>query len=332
MITKDSILKVISQEDIIRKYFPYNISLNNKYTNPFRHDKNPRCEFQYSKSGVLYFVDWAKRKRYDCFNIASEVTNINNFQLLLKKINDDFNLDLMPKSLLVKEKKEMNITNEQYKREFEFVKVKNNKETKYSYKIKDYNQKELNFWLERKINKSLLYNIYSLDFLQVNDYLYESNEYFKMFLYDFGKEGFQVYLPDSEEVRFITNIKDPSYLMGFDNLNHFGKDIIITSSFKDVKTYEVLNINSCAQQTESNIISEYYIKNLSKRFDNIWINFNNDEIGIEWVDKNIEHYKKLGYILKPLILEKEKDPSDVVKKYGLFELTEQLEKYGIKSL
>jgi hypothetical protein len=168
MISKEDILKRLSQEQIIDFYFPYKVSLKKQYKNPFRIDKTPGCTFKYSQSGVLYFKDWAQNKTYDCFNIAEEHLRIGNFQKLLQRISNDFQLNLMPKSLAIP-KERMNITNEQPKEQFVFNKEPN----KYQCEEKEFSFLELAFWKNEGFSKVDLekYRITSVKRFCINDFI-----------------------------------------------------------------------------------------------------------------------------------------------------------------
>jgi hypothetical protein len=43
----EEILKKVSQEEIMQRYFPEPIVIGKLYVSPFRYDKNPTCSFKY---------------------------------------------------------------------------------------------------------------------------------------------------------------------------------------------------------------------------------------------------------------------------------------------
>jgi hypothetical protein len=325
MIQKDEVLKLISQEEIFQKYFPYSIEFNKKYTNPFRLDKYPGCEFKYSKSGVLYFIDWARRKKYDCFNVAQESTNEINFQKLLRKISKDFDLNLMPTSLdISKSKIKMNITKETNDY-FEFQKKK--KDTKYSYKISSNQNPVLKFYSNYSFDKKTidLLQIYHLDFFQINDYIEYSYSDFPIFMYKFDDNNYQVYIPNAKNNRFYTVCED-LYLAGKEHLPLMGTDVVITSSYKDVGVYTQLNIPACCPLGEATPIRKEDMNMLLKRFDRIWLNYNNDEAGKQSALMLKNSYPNINF--NDIINKLEKDPSDTVEAYGYDYLIQELKENG----
>lgn len=314
MISKDDILKKINQETIIEYYFPYKIVRRRKYINPFRQDKNPGCTFRYSTSGVLYFTDWAINENYDCFRIASLTTGIENFQDLCKRINKDLNLNLMPTSLKIPKK--MNITVENKKDYF-----KENPKVSITSDLKDFSKSDLDYWNSQKIDKRTLekFNVRSVDRLYVGDNIFENTEVNPIFKYSFEDNQSQYYLPYNK-YRFFSN-KIPYYLMGYENLPHVGKEVIITSSFKDVMQWSQINIPAIAPDSESSGVKREDLIRLFKRFDNIYINFDNDEAGIKATNELLKKFS--DFPLRYFFTMEAKDPTELVIRHGKKSLINQ---------
>ena len=90
----NNILKLIPQETIMQRYFPANVMIGSKYTNPFRVDATPGCYFAYTSRGTLNFFDHANPDfGGDCFKVAMMNKGVS-FKQALELINEDFNLGL----------------------------------------------------------------------------------------------------------------------------------------------------------------------------------------------------------------------------------------------
>lgn len=325
MISKEDILKKLSQEEIAKFYFPYHISLKKQYKNPFRSDKHPGCTFKYSKSGVFYFIDWAVNKNYDCFNIAQESLKIDNFQKLLQRISKDFNLNLMPNSLSIPKEK-MNITNEQPKKSF----VYKSEPKSYQCEEKEFSFTELAWWKNQGFTKQDLINfrISSVKRFCINDYILESSIYNPIFKYSFDNNQYQIYCPNND-VRFYS-IMESYYLMGFDDLPIFGKDVIITSSYKDVCQLIKCKFAAIAPVGESTGIKREDLVRLFKRFDKVYVNFNNDKVGIQAAEKLLKDFSDFPLIA--VFTNNGKDPTEVVKTESREHLIKQFLDYGIRQI
>lgn len=312
MINKETILKYLTQEDIMRRYFPYEVSLKKDYKNPFRHDRNPSCNFKYSKSGVFYFVDWAKGITYDCFQVAGVVLKEDNFQKILRTIDKDFSLNLVPNSLRVPNSKS-NVIFKKIEQNEDFIKI--DKRT-YIIEYNDYfSDIELDFWKRYNIDKEDLdlFNVKSIKrFWFDKESFIESTKVSPIFQYNEDDINFQLYCP-KRYTRFYSYIQ--SYqLLGYNYLPDKGDILIITSSMKDVIILRKIGLYAVCPSGESTPIKRKDIDELSSRFNKIYINYNNDEIGIESKNRLIENHKDVEF---GVITNSKKDPSDVSKASGL---------------
>ena len=130
---------------------------------------------------------------------------------------------------------------------------------------------------------------------------------------------YKIYTPKNTEKKFI---KVENYIQGLEQLKYDCKYLLITSSLKDLMTFDKLsigNIESIAPDSENTMISETVIKELKSRYSKIIILFDNDEPGIKAAQKYKEKYG-LDYVILPL----EKDLSDSVKLHGIDKVREVL--------
>ena len=89
-ISKDNLLKRVSQEEIFSLVFNYLPEEYSYVTSPIREDKNPDCFFEF-KNGKLWFIDFAnptvfngiKLSHLDCFAMVQVYYGIPNFYMTL---------------------------------------------------------------------------------------------------------------------------------------------------------------------------------------------------------------------------------------------------------
>ena len=87
-ISKESILSLITQEEIFELVFKFKPEEFNYVVSPLRNDDVPGCWFSYHYTGTLYFIDFgSKRPHSDCFNIVQDYFKFPNFYLTLEYIH-----------------------------------------------------------------------------------------------------------------------------------------------------------------------------------------------------------------------------------------------------
>lgn len=97
-LTKDYILKRVSQEEIMEKYWGVALVFGEQICSELRKDANPTCGFYYNKTGRLRLRDLAGHFWGDCFDMCAARIQVNvstkqGFQLILHTIAKDFRID-----------------------------------------------------------------------------------------------------------------------------------------------------------------------------------------------------------------------------------------------
>jgi hypothetical protein len=323
MLSKETLLRYVTQEQIMSRYFPMGVSFRRTYINPFRRDKDPGCTFRYSKSGILYFTDWAKGTSLDCFQVASLSLNESNFQRVLRLIDKDLNLGIIPTSLKIPSKTH-------FKPIRDTINVETIKESKLDKKgvyiefNEEFSKTELEWWARYyiTIDDLTLFNIRSVKRMWFDESSYiESTIVSPIYHYltDYSSGDYQIYCPN-RPTRFYSFI-EPYSLMGLDQLPWFGDILFITSSYKDVIALYKIGINAVCPCGESTPIVEETLRMLSKRFKQLYINYNNDDVGMKATNILIENHP---YIDFKIVLNSLKDPSDVLYSNGLIELKNEV--------
>lgn len=305
-ITKKYILLNINQEDIMEKYVKIPVSNEslkpNSFCNPFRIDNNPSCNYWYSSNGKLRFRDWSKEKNYDCFDVVACDNNLNvknkrDFIKILHIIAKDFRINRYENKEFVKEF-ENNFVKKPVK-----VKRRAKKHIIYKVKLRNPNYHDKSYFNKMELELEDLKGIYFIQeiYQNVNNYFkciyrYNSKDvcygYYglkdKLYNYDLWK----FYFPNRKKKgdirgsKFITNgvfVQGIQYLIP-------DKICIITKSFKDVKIFNKLGIQSCAVAAESIIPSKKDMRFLKDNFDYLVSCMDFDLTGVALANKLKKRY------------------------------------------
>ena len=181
---------------------------------------------------------------------------------------------------------------------------------------------DIQFWLDFGITKKTLikYNVTPIKYYFINGHIIKTDKYSYAFIeYKDGKETYKIYQPFSEDFKWINN-HDESVWQGWEQLPEKGEQLIITKSLKDVMSIsEVLKIPAVALQSETVKPKDKIVEQLYRRFDDIFILYDNDfDKKINWgqvASKELADY----YGFYQIMIQnkwKSKDFSDLVKNHG----------------
>ena len=196
------------------------------------------------------------------------------------------------------------------------------------YEIRHWTTIDQKYWTKFNIGSRLLekYNVAPLQYYVMtkedNDGKESSITIKGLRLYGYFKDDgslYKVYQPKVSEKKFI---KVKNYIQGSDQLKYDKKYLVITSSLKDLMTFNRLKLNdaeSIAPDSENTLIPESMLKNIIPKYEKIFVLFDNDEPGI----KSMKRYKE-KYDFDYVILDMEKDLSDSIKVHGLTKTREVL--------
>lgn len=322
MLNKENILALISQEEIMYKYFgPF--LFKHYYTNPWRpNDRNPGCWFTY-RNNILYFVDFGNNIRnMNCFQICMYKNSCDYFSAL-EIINKDFNLKLSEYDLFSNKA----LPNQNKITDFNFDNfiVHNVKKPKpiYTFEYQNFTKDDVSYWKSYKYTKELceLMKIRSVNRVYENNVLWKSSyKDYPIYTYSDSKGEFKIYQPYGNKFNKWRSIRP--IFEGFELLNYNSDILFIASSYKDVGCLKLLNYEAFAPNSETSYNELYEIKDLLKKhYKYIYVFFDTDNVGKKYSLK-ITKELDFNYINIPnnYINEKIKDPSDLVKKYGLEKL------------
>lgn len=312
-ITQDFILSKINQETIMEHYTGLDVSSNKLALSPFRNDHKVTCAFYKSKSGVLYLHDFATNEHINCFSVVSRLYNCNYYKAL-KIIAQDFGL--------------IEGTNSKQKSSIKVVpELKETNPSKIQVQIKDYTNKELEWWNQFGISIKLLkkYHIFSIQYVFLNGELkFISSEKNPIYGYYFGKdkngnEKWKIYFPLKTEYRFLNNLSK-KVLQGYHQLPKSGDLLVITKSMKDVVAMYGFGISAVSPNSETLFLDDKKLEEFKQRFKHILVLYDNDRPGLHnmWLIR--KEHPELNYFYMPWYLAK--DFTDSIKLVGVENMKE----------
>jgi hypothetical protein len=312
-ISKKGILEKVTQEEIFQLVFGFLPEESQYVVSPLREDGTPGAWFSYHINGVLYFVDFGANPTHrDCFSMVQTYFKFPNFYLTLEYIyqkliqgNEDKLKKIVIENKIVTEKPKVRILIE----------------------ARPFNINDQIFWTKYEVTKSQLVEdkvfairkFYALNtkagniIADCNDLAYSYN--------DFSNSKKKVYFPQREgKRRFLTNCSKDD-VGGINSLMTYGKELIITKSYKDYRVLKNNGKNVVWFQNEGMIPNDNIIKMLINNFSKILVWYDNDSVGIESSEKVKNHINSfVSSKAKNLWLPERalelgiKDPSDCIEK------------------
>ena len=337
-LTVEEIFKRISEEDVFSIIFEEPILIGKEkatYIAPYRKDNNPDCYFR-EYNGIIYFIDFADiRGNKDCIQLLKVTYNLSYFETL-QYINNYFKLGLGDNDNKVKEVIRQNNASSK------IINTDFNVKITIEFLPRMFNQKDKHFWSKYEISKD---NLIKDKVIPVDIYRFNTrkNKHYSVrpfditYAYtDFNDSKVKIYRPYGDKMqKWLTNCSQDD-VGNLDSLPDKGDFLIITKSYKDCRVLRNQNISSIWFQNEGMLPNEKIIKNLTKRFKNIMIWFDNDSTGLgsgkvvtEYINSINSNKARLMFLPPILLKDGIKDPSDLIHKKGKKELLTFLEQNNI---
>ena len=306
-ITKDFILSKLNQESIMQYYTGADVNSKKLFLSPLRTDNHITCSIYKSKSGILYMHDFATNEHIDCWNLVMRLYNCNYYEAL-RIIAQDFNLVATTFAKTSSPK---------------IVEpLKETESAKIQVQIKDFTNKELEWWKSFGISKKTLkkYHVFSLQHVFLNGELkFTSTEQCPIYGYYFGKdkngiEKWKIYFPLKTEYRFLNNLSK-KVLQGYHQLPKTGDLLVITKSMKDLMAMYEFGISAVSPNSETLFIDDKKLEEFKKRFKHILIVYDQDRPGKHnmWLIR--KEHPELNYYFFPKSLSK--DFTDTIRQIGV---------------
>ena len=305
-ITKDYVFSKVSEEQVFCHYLEINKVDKKLYCSKVRNDKHPTCGFYRGNKGELYFHDFATGDNFNCVSLVMALYKCGYYKAL-EIIASDFGLtsDKVSKTKYIKE----------------VPKFESNGKSIIGVEIRDFTDKELNWWNRYGVTPAILkkFHVYSCNSVFLNNNLFaKTQEQNPIYGYYGGKkdgsELWRIYFPKRKSYRFISNW-NANKIQGFDQLPKSGKILVITKSLKDVMCLYSLGISAIAPNSEHIFITDNVLNNLKERFKYIVVLYDNDLTGIANMRKFKKEHPELIYTFIPRKYGA-KDISDYHKMYG----------------
>lgn len=306
-LTKSFLLSKHSEETYMEFYLGIPVA-KKLYCSPLRQDSTPTCSFYRNKSGELIFKDF-RGDFYGNFISVVMYKYCCNYHTALKIIANDFGLISNPN--IPKHRGKINVNAPVFK---------DTGPSLIQIEMKEFTKAELEWWNDYGITERILnkYHVFSCKNVFLNgNVLATSSDHNPIYGYYGGKkdgvELWRIYFPKRKSYRFISNWGSKK-IQGLKQLPANGKLLVITKSLKDVMTLHSLGINAIAPNSETLFIPDTLFEDLSSRFENIVVLYDNDLAGLSNMKKiRKEHNVRCIWIPRKL---EAKDISDLYKKYG----------------
>lgn len=299
----EDILNKVSESDILSFYLGVN-NVPCVINSPLRIDKKPSFGLYSLDGKKIYYTDLSTKEKGGLFDLLMKLWNLEYADMLIKIYRD------IPK--------------------FPFKETSTSKciirttsihqsFTELECKIRDWKDYDLEYWKSFGINKQWLeyaevYPISHKIIIKDNErYVFGADKY--AYAYVERKEGkitLKIYQPFNTKGYKWSNKHDASVISLWTKVPEYGEQIIICSSLKDALClWSNIGIPCIAVQGEGYSISETAISELKRRYNKIYILFDNDEVGLFDGKKLAERTGFINLILPDF--EGGKDVSDLYK-------------------
>jgi len=317
-LSKANILDKITSFDIFNCYCSGFSSVGKRFKSEFRDDKYPTCVVYQFNNSLLY-KDFSESGSLSCFDYVMKKYGLT-FVESMQKVNLDFSLGL-ESSIFIDDVSSIKFS----KVDFDIASAPTIGSV-IRVCVRPWDVKDKDYWNGRyylTINDLRMYDIYPLSGFYINGIYTEcgSNVYGYYFgKLDDGKELWKIYQPYAgKEDKWRTNCPG-DIIQGLKQLSDTGDKLIITKSLKDVVVLNSCQYSAISAQAESNYLSENFVNNLKKRFNEVVLLYDNDAPGIV-AAKRLSKTHDLSMIFMP---DTSKDASEFIELYGKDELKNYL--------
>lgn len=295
-----NVIDTLSHESIWKQYIG-DFKVGRVYRSPLREDKTPSFGiFKSYKDNALLYKDLATG---DSGNVFSFIKTLKGFSTM-KEVYDDI-------LAMRNNGTEFKLKSEESKSSYSTASI--------SVKRKQLNDIDIAFWKQFNITESILkkFNVSAIkNYIVENKIMSSYKDEDPMYAYKvFDK--FKIYRPlGSKSNKWRGNLSSLD-IQGFEQLPNSGELLIITKSLKDVMSLYSLGYNAIAPASETSIIPDVVIKNITSRFKKIIIFYDRDSTGFKFTRKmHLKYGFDFMFIHKKY---KCKDISDLIKKEGVAE-------------
>lgn len=314
-ISLESITSVVSEYDILAHYLGIQ-RIPCVMNSPLRKDRKPSFGL-YSNDGVrIHYKDFKTGEGGSTFDLLSNLWGIGFYDVLERIYKE------IPRFIEVNQNIQKYTSTGNKKITF-------SRDIDLRYKVREWKEWDVKFWKQFGISVEWLEfgriypisHIFIIDTVENSSKIVPADKYAYVFVeFKDGKESVKIYQPFSEFYKW-RNKHDASVWDLWEQLPETGDSLFITSSRKDALClWENTGIPAVSLQSETYLPKKHVVRQLKDRFKNIYVLYDND-----W-KKDENTGQKNGLLLAKtfgltyLEIPKEageKDPSDIVKRYGV---------------
>ena len=302
LITREDILKNVTQEEIYSFYLNEKIDKLGVYHSPLREDNIPSFAlyFHHINKNIIMFKDFATGDCGDFVILVKKLFNLNYSEALWKIAYD---LGLSDYSVN---------TNKQ---NIKYTKIIQKQKVELGIKLRPWKVLDKTFWSSFGIKKTTLekFNVFSISHVFYNDTAVKTkpNAYAYVEKKD-GKLTYKIYQPFEGKLKKWINNANYSVHQGYTQLPKSGELLIITKSLKDVMSiHDVVGVPAIGLQSESVMMKDSVMDEYKSRFKKVVCLFDNDNAGIKLAKEFSKRYNVPHFFVLPIA--KSKDFSDFVK-------------------
>lgn len=325
MVLLRDILRNVSEFELLSHYLNID-KIPTVISSPLRDDKSPSMGL-YTKDGVkINFYDFKTKESGGTIDLLSLLWG-TSFQKTLNKINEDL-LNVKKINSTIVEQKQYKTSSSSISDLIRAKQMIMSSDIDLKVRVRDWKDHDEEYWDSFGISKkwAVFGNIYPISNIFIrkgekDDWvIIPADKYAYAYVeHKDKKETIKIYQPFSDKFKW-RNKHDGSVWDLWNQLPEKGDKLIITSSRKDALCiWENSGIPCVSLQSETQMPKKHVVKQLKKRFNKIYVLYDNDfdkEVNTGKLNAlNLAKMFDLIYIEIP----KEsmtKDPSDLVKKYG----------------
>jgi len=305
IITREDILKHVTQEEIYSFYVGEDIRSLGVFHSPLRKDNIPSFALYFHRldRNILMFKDFATS---DCGDFVVLVTKMFNldYKNAIRKIAYDMGLT----------DQSVDVNNQQVN----YTRIVSKESIELGVKLRLWNIKDRDYWTAFGIHKKTLikFNVFPISHVFYNDTAVKSHEYAYAYVETKdSRTSYKIYQPFESKIKKWINNANYTVHQGYMQLPNYGELLIITKSLKDVMSiYDCLDIPAIGLQSESVMMKDSVMDEYKSRFRKVICLFDNDEAGKK-LSANFSEKYKIPHFFVPE-LPGVTDFSDLVKVTG----------------
>lgn len=302
LISREDILKHVTQERIYGFYLGEQITTLGVYHSPLREDNIPSFAlfFHRVEPNILMFKDFATG---DCGDFVAMVRKLFNlsYSEALEKVAFDLGLS--------------NYGVSGTKQTVNYTKITQKQKVELGIKIRPWEILDKQFWKPFGIKKSTLekFNVFPISHVFYNSNAVKVSKH--AYVYAERKDNkltYKIYQPFEDKLKKWINNANYSVHQGYTQLPKSGELLIITKSLKDVMSlHDVVGVSAIGLQSESVMMKNSVMDEYKSRFKKVVCLFDNDDAGTKLAKEFSKRYGVPYFFVLPIA--KSKDFSDFVK-------------------